>query len=351
MLLLSEQWLTGDPCVPPDPCAPTYMVYIPAGSFQMGDHHGDGWSDELPVHTVSLTAFHIGRYEITHQQYCDFLNSVDVKVANTIVYASSDDPCSYPYCDTYNPDSEYLNVSQIVYSDGVFSVRTKNGQDMSDAPMVEVSWYGAVAYCNWLSQQEGKETCYNLSTWVCDFNKHGYRLPTEAEWEYAARGGEHDPYYRFPWGDTISHTQANYYAGGYAYDVSPTSGPHPLWNSLINYPQVSPVGFFNGELKYKINYNWPASDTSYQTTSGANTYGLYDMAGNVFEWCHDWYSSTYYNSSPSSNPTGPASGTKRVARGGSWCGYSTGCRVAFRYDQLPPQYHETEVGFRVVLDL
>jgi len=349
--IFSAQWLTGDPCVLDD------MVYIPDGSFDMGDHHGDGDSDELPVHTISLDAFYMSRHETTNQQYCDYLNEAydagDIKVVSGVVYGSSDTSNSYPYCDTHS----YSSCSQIDFSAGDFSVRTKSGRDMADDPMVEVSWYGAVAYCNWRSSEEGKEICYNLSTWECDFNKLGYRLPTEAEWEYAARGGEHNPYYRFPWGDpnTISHTQANYYSfwdGGipyYEYDVSPTSGYHPLWNDGI-YPYTLPVGFFDGSLRYKVDYDWPGIATSYQTEDGSNNYGLYDMAGNVWEWCHDWYSGTYYGSSPPSNPTGPASGSYRVLRGGGWNKFAYNCRVAGRYGN-DPDHRISGGGFRFVLDL
>ena len=170
-------------------------------------------------------------------------------------------------------------------------------------------------------------------------------------WEGDA-SGEQNPYYRFPWGDTISHSQANYHSvlGYYSYDVSPTSNDHPLWRDIS--PHTSPVGFFDGTMKYKADYNWYASDTSYQTTNGANGYGLYDMAGNVYEWCNDWFSSTYYNSSPSVNPTGPASGSWRVLRGGSWFKHAFQCRVAARYESFyGPAYRGNTFGFRVVLDL
>jgi formylglycine-generating enzyme required for sulfatase activity len=345
--VFANQWLTGDPCVPGD------MAYIPDGEFDMGRHVGDGYSNELPVHAVLLDAFFMGKYEITNQQYCDYLNSAlgssSIYLSSNVVYGTGN---NQGYCDT----SASSSYSYIVYSGGVFTVGTKGGRDMSDDPMVEVSWYGSVAYCNWRSGEEGKESCYNLSTWECDFSKHGYRLATEAEWEYAARGGEHSPYYRFPWGDTISHSQANYYAnpGGYTYDVSPTSGYHPLWSGV--YPYTSPVGFFDGTMKYKADYNWPGSDTSYQTTSGANGYGLYDMAGNVWEWCNDWYDSNYYSATPYPhvNPEGPASGSYRVLRGGGWGYYAYYCRVAFRSDYVSrglPGHRNFFHGFRIVLDL
>jgi formylglycine-generating enzyme required for sulfatase activity len=342
--VMASLWLSGDPNIPDD------MVYIPNGGFEMGDHFApEGYDDELPLHPVLLDAFFMSKYEITNSQYCDYLNDASslglIEVRSGVVYASPGG--TDPYCDTSTSSS----YSQIAYSAGVFSVRTKDGRDMSDDPMVEVSWYGAVAYCNWRSSEEDYEACYNLSTWDCNFAKHGYRLATEAEWEYAARGGLSGK--RFPWADpNITHTLANYYAAplSYPYDVSPTSGYHPLWNGV--YPYTSPVGFFDGTMKYKVDYNWPGSDTSYQTTSGANGLGLHDMAGNVWEWCNDWYSFTYYSTTPYPhvNPTGPTSGSDRVLRGGCWDLDAFYCRVAYR-SSLSPDFRYFYLGFRIVLDL
>jgi len=317
--IMVDQWLSAD----------SNMVYILNGEFDMGDHHGDGHVDEQPVHTVFLDSFFISRYEVTNQQYCDYLNwaydACDIKVENGIVYALSDGSNSYPYCDMHSIDVN----SQIDYSGGVFSVRTKGGRDMSNDPMVYVGWHGAAAYCNWRSGQEGYQKLYDPCdpNWPCDFSKKGYRLPTEAEWEYAARGGQHSPYYRFPWGDTISHSQANYRADPtiYPYDVNPTGGNHPDWSDGIA-PYTAPVGSFL-----------------------LNGYSLYDMAGNVFEWCNDWYDFEYYSTSPYDNPRGPVSGQNHVFRGGSWTDYAYYSRVAFRYNPFPDA-RSSIVGFRVVLD-
>jgi len=312
--LLAAQWLAPDPRLPDD------MVFIPGGTFAMGDNL-DGSSSALPVHTVTVDSFYMGRYEVTNQQYCDYLNSAKsqglITVTTGVVYKAASGT-SYPYCDTSTSNSS----TQITYSAGVFSVRTKSGRDMSDDPMVMVSWYGAAAYCNWRSQQDGKELCYNLSTWNCDFSKKGYRLATEAEWEYAARGGLSGR--RFPWGDTITHSQANYYSDSYySYDISPTRGFHPVWDDV--YPYTSPVGSF------------PVTG-----------YGLYDMAGNVWEWCYDWYGT--YSSSPQTNPRGPTTGTYRVLRGGGWLSDAYHCRVAYRGDIFWPGGRDPNYGFRVVLD-
>ena len=334
LALLAAQWLAPDPRVPDD------MSCIPGGTFAMGDSLGDGSSDELPVHTVTLDSLYMGKYKITNGQYCDFLNWADdngwITVAGGVVYKAGSGK-SYPYCSTSSAPSDYPHYgeyAQISYSGGVFSVRSKSGRSMSNDPMVCVSWYGAVAYCNWRSQQEVKEQCYNLSTWTCDFSKHGYRLATEAEWEYGARGGLAGR--RFPWGDTITHTQANYYSlwvveyphPYYPYDTNPTEGNHPLWNDKV-YPYTSPVGSFP-----------------------ANGYGLYDMAGNVWEWCNDWCSHTYYSSNPTNNPTGPTSTSDlcRVLRGGYWGAFAYYCRVAVRISARP-EGHNGSVGFRLVLDI
>jgi formylglycine-generating enzyme len=311
-----SQWLTGDGI-------PAGMVHIPGGTFQMGDSV-DGMPAALPVHTVTLSPFFMSVHETTIGEYCIFLNSAlsqgSISIPSNIVYQAGTGT-SFPYCDT----SAYSLSSHIQYSGGVFTVTTKAGRDMSNDPMVMVSWYGAAAYCNWRSQQEGKELCYNLATWACDITKYGYRLATEAEWEYSARGGLSGK--RFPWGDTIAQSQVNYFSywsGGvpfYPYDVSLTQGFHPNWTDGIM-PYTSPVGTF-----------------------APNAYGLYDTTGNVWEWCNDWYD--VYSSGSQTNPTGPVTGTNRVMRGGSWGDDAAAQRLAY-HAGVGPVTRYYSIGFRVV---
>lgn len=292
-------------------CPQVDMVSIPAGEFQMGDTFNEGNSDEQPVHAVHIDAFYMDRFEVTNQQHADALNWAyrqggQITVTNNIVYQAGSGT-SFPYCDTTSSSS----YSQITWNSTTQQFGVVAGKEQH--PMARVSWYGAVAYCNWRSAMQGRPLCYDLSTWACNYAAGGYRLPTEAEWERAARGGVAGQ--RFPHGNTINHDQANYRANGsaYTYDTSPytTWTYHPTF-AVGSMPYTSPVGYF-----------------------APNGYGLYDMVGNVWEWCNDWYGSSYYGSSPYNNPRGPASGSSRVRLGSSWYGDAVGCRVAGRYWSSP----------------
>jgi len=274
------------------PPAPAGMALIPAGSFSMGNQmaSNEGSSDELPVHTVYVSAFYMDRYEVTKALW-------DEVRAWGLTNGYTDLPVG--------------------------------GGKAANHPAYYVTWYEAVKWCNARSKKENLTECYTVggavmktgtSTPDCNFSANGYRLPTEAEWEKAARGGSSGK--RFPWGDTITHSQANYYSySSYSYDVSPTRGYHPTY-ATGSTPYSSPVGSF-----------------------APNGYGLYDMAGNMWEWCWDWYSSSYYASSPSSDPRGASSGSYRVYRGGSWISGADGTRTADRGFNYPGNVNYG-VGFR-----
>lgn len=228
----------------------------------------------------------------------------------------------------------------------VYTWATNNGYQFDNTgagktnnhPVHTISWHDAVKWCNARSEREGLKACYYTNVakdagmefrqgqlsisnnWV-NWDADGYRLPTEAEWEKAARGGRQGRL--FPWGgDTISHSRANYIStNSYAYDLSPTPGFHPLY-SLGPQPHTSPAGSFP-----------------------ANELGLYDVAGNVAEWCWDYFAA--YDPTYKTDPIGPVSGTNRVIRGGSWNNDASRLRTAERL-QYPPSNGVFSLGFRCV---
>ncbi len=323
------------------------MVRIPGGTFQMGDHHDLGGrehrNDEVPIHQVTLDPFFMGRCELTNTEYCRFLNAA---VAGTFITVRAGRVFARSGATLYCETQPAVPHSHIEWNGRAFAVLA--GKERH--PVVCIRWEGAAAYCNWLSRERGLQSCYDSETWRRDYSRSGYRLPTEAEWEYAGRGGQHAPYRIYPWGDDADVARANWPRSRDPYETGPL-------------PWTTPVGFYNGELRTKADLGWPARQASYQTKDGSNGYGLYDMAGNVWEWCGDWYTNTYYAAGPSVNPEGPTSGKPmpdgkpyRVLRSGSWYNGPQGhSRVSnrnpahFRGPQDPdhPYYH---IGFRIVRD-
>jgi sulfatase modifying factor 1 len=271
------------------PRVPQGFVRIPAGGFQMGDTFEEGPWAELPVHAVNVSAFFLQERETTKAEW-------DVVRTWALAHGYNFD----------NPGSG------------------KGGNH----PVYFISWYDVVKWCNARSEKEGLVPCYytdaartqvyktgqvNVTNDQVLWTANGYRLPTEAEWEKAARGGLQGK--RFPWGDTITHSLANYYSrDSYAYDTSPTRWFHPLYDSAdsADWPYTSPVGSF-----------------------APNGYGLYDMAGNVREWCWDWHDINNYTVAETTDPRGSSRGTSRAIRGGSWFHSADSSRVADREGVSP----------------
>jgi formylglycine-generating enzyme required for sulfatase activity len=240
----------------------TEMVVIPAGSYLMGCDRGA--DNERPVRRVWVDSFAIGRFTVTNRQFKEFLNSARLPPGA---------------CESHNLAQE-KNALEACSRWEQFG---HPGQ-----PVTSVNWFDAKAYCDWLAKQTGKK----------------YRLPTEAEWERAARGGLEGKLYT--WGDDPPQLQPGY---------------GELWR---NGPE--PVG-----------------------RRPANGFGLFDISENVHEWCEDWYAADYYGSAPEINPRGPASGFRRSSRGGSWRHQIKIARVAAR-SSIPPHFRYSDYGFRCACD-
>ena len=229
------------------------LKYIQGGTFQMGATREPevSYGDELPVHQVGVNAFQISQYEITSRQYCAFLNDRDIK-----------------------NNGSYQDVLFIDILDSDCPVRYAGSQFVPEKgkgeyPVSEVTWFGARAFCEWM----------------------GGRLPSEAEWEFAARGGSKSNNYKYSGSDKLDEV---------------------AWYKGNSKGHAHPVG-----------------------QKAPNEQGLYDMSGNVWEWCHDWYRFDYYGRSPEENPMGPSEGSSRVMRGGAWNMDGWNCRVSNRSSKNP----------------
>ncbi len=315
---------------------------IEEGVFMMGRPYEDeGDNDELPVREVFLDAYEMGRYPVTNQEFANILNW-----AHQRGYLQDSDGGTYtggivfaygqPIVATAGDEEN----GAIRYSGGRFGVISREGYDdqlfsMANHPAAYVSWYGAVAYCNWLSEFEGLSPCYDTATWTRhEPVRNGYRLPTEAEWERAAA-----------W-DPAAGAHRRYGSGSDALDIgranySPDEDPaNPL--DLFGAPLTTPVGWYNGVNPIQV------SVPDALTTDSPSPSGLYDMAGNIFEWCHDRYGA--YPEGAQTNPTGAETGATRVLRGGAWSSAAYWCRAVFRGSNS----HEVlsnAIGFRVALTI
>jgi len=242
------------------------FIRVEGGTFQMGNTNGG--SDGKPVHTVTVKSFSISKFQVTQKEWYEIMGT------------------------TIRQQRDMADRSLSIYGEG------------DNYPMYYVNWYEAVEYCNRRSIKEGLEPVYRGSgnNIICDWNKNGYRLPTEAEWEYAAKGGTKE------------------------YITTEYSGSN----------SVGAVAWYSGNSN---NSTHPVG------TKTANNLGIYDMSGNVYEWCWDWYGD--YTSSSQTDPRGAASGAGRVIRGGSWYASAVLVRSACR-GYVPPSGRSHEFGFRLV---
>lgn len=242
------------------------LAYVTGGSYEMGYETDDNHIsyNQRPVHVVTVGSFKISIHEITNKQYSTFLNEINA-----------------------NSDGTYNGVELIKIDDSDCSIYYLNGEFKSLTieelyPVVEVTWYGANEYCNY----------------------YGGRLPTEAEWEYAARGG-------------IEMT-STLYAGS---------------------NQIGQVAWYGSTEDHVQNV----------MEKLPNELGIYDMSGNVWEWCSDWYDREYYKNSPIDNPQGPEDGTHKSLRGGAWYNFENLCLVSTR-SYNPPEGSNASSGFRIVIE-
>ena len=253
------------------------MVEIPEGSFFMGSD--SGLEAEQPAREIHLDAFMIDVCPVTNAQFKEFIKE----------------------CPAWQKEAgieKYLNTYYLyIWRKGLIFPNGKR-----DHPAVYMNWYAAAAYCNWRSRTEGFEECYDEGNeFACNFGAAGYRLPTEAEFEKAARGGLEDVLY--PWGNEIDKSKGNF-------------------DNIIG-------------------------DTTEIASYEPNGYGLYDMSGNIGHWCQDWFDADYYKSAPKENPRGPDTGTHKCYRGGSWGNPEEYQRVFCRFWQLQVNCNP-DFGFRCV---
>lgn len=323
-------------------CPLSFVTIIPKGetaTFLMGiedeelnnqpalDHEDYYTDDEQPAHLVTLTVpFEMSRYEITNEQFCEVMNW-SVKKG---------------YTKTENGDlagmngKKYLGISHF-NANSIMAIQfgieiqgdticPQKGREQQ--PVHGVTWYGAVSFCNFLSEISGLTKVYFSDGENWDTTANGFRLPTEAEWEYAARK---DKKHTYAWGNEISINYLNY-------------GPGQL-NDTANIGFRS-VGYYNGE-----------EHNGFVTKNNASPFGIYDMTGNVWEWCWDWYGREYYKYSADKDPKGPQNGDDRppyhiniptkVWRGCGWVANDAYCRITKRWS-ADPEITINEVGFRIV---
>jgi formylglycine-generating enzyme required for sulfatase activity len=294
------------------------FVRVPAGEFLMGsDESAEALKrdypnyprerlvdlkDEAPVHSVRIgRPFYLGKYEVTVGQFRKFVQASGYKPES-----EADGTGGYGYNAAYDPATTKRGDA-FEGRDPRYSWRNPGFPQTDDHPVVNVTWNDAVAMAQWLSRIEGRK----------------YRLPTEAEWEYACRAG----------------TRTRYYSGDLPSTLS----------AIANTFDASAAPYWPQWKAFALSKNDGAAFTAPVGSFAPNAFGLHDMIGNAWEWVSDWYAANYYAVSPLVDPTGPASGRQRVRRGGSWHTWSLYARSTFR-NWNTPQTRYTLVGMRLLLE-
>ncbi|MCY7327451.1 MAG: formylglycine-generating enzyme family protein [Saprospiraceae bacterium] len=261
------------------------MLPIQGGTFQMGS--AEDQSDAKPIHSVTVSDFYLAATEVTNAQYCAFLNEKGNQLAGGVTWIDLSGKYELEKCRIQQLGSRFL---------------VENGYE--EYQVSYVSWYGDQAYCDWLTTKSQ--------------DKLPYRLPTEAEWEYAASGGEKNGKTR--WAGTSNAAEL------YRYANFCDNNCNEFWKKASQtdgYTYLAPVGKLQ-----------------------PNILGLFDMSGNVQEWCSDRYDADYYQKSPAQNPPGPATGAYRVLRGGGWNQHLETCCADRRAEEVPT-HRNSNLGFRV----
>jgi sulfatase modifying factor 1 len=286
------------------------LLLIPHGTFQMGSPAGEKgrYDDEDPRHEVQITKdFYLGRYAVTRGQFRRFVEATGYQTE-----AEKDGKGGWGYDETKDGKGGFPQKD-------TFNWRRTGFEQTDEHPVVNVSWNDARAFCEWLGRKEDKS----------------YRLPTEAEWEYACRAGTSTRFYS---GDEDGDLRqvANIADRSLAAKWDHSGLHNPAFKKAL----IS----WLGEVSWRDGYPFTAPVGQFRS----NAWGLYDMHGNVFQWCSDWYDGKYYRRRPRVDPQGPEDGKFRVLRGGSWLDYPRYCRSG-RRSGLDPTDRWHCIGFRVVL--
>jgi len=299
------------------------MILIKGGEYKMGDLFGKEKNpqrkDERPVHDVFVGDFVISKLEVSNVDFVTFLNDISDKLD-----VSSEGKLKYKGHVIFDLQCTNCKVSieRISNNSGKFEV----AKGFERHPIVLVSWYGAIYYCNWYSKKNGLNPVYkiNQNGVVADWEVNGFRLPTEAEWEYAAKGGGKD--IQFAWGNEYKPFA----------NIADEERNNLSEDDIINYWK---------------NYNDGYSTTSPVSTFAQGEFRINNMTGNVWEWCWDWYNASYYgrsiNSQNPKNPKGPNKGNEKSLRGSSWNSAPGTQRVSKRFKASPNQCSNS-IGFRMV---